>query len=231
MQRVSLAAVAAVSIVSLSADAHISISSGPAFANKSGQKITLGISHGCNDTDTVKVKITIPSAITSVRALYSDFGRPSVQRDANDSNPATNIRSITWTKTDTALEGDFGFYEITFRAKVADVPFSQIQLNVQQTCEDGTVEEWDQPATSTTGNPAPLLKVVPSRLPGWNKVTLGTAVSVDDLPVYFGDALIVWKGNSAFSTNANTRDMILATPGVTELTTALAAGDEIWVKY
>lgn len=234
MQRVSVAAFAAVTMFSFSVAAHPSISSGPAFANKSGQKITFGISHGCDGADTVKIKVTIPTGVTSVRGLYSDFGRPVLTRDVNDVNPQANVRAVTWTKLDNELDNDEAFYEITLRAKIPDVPFTQLQWNVEQTCKKGnvtTVVNWDQPPGATSGEPASMLKVVPQRVAGWNKFTLTTAVSVDDLPTYFGDAQIVWKGTSAFSPNANTRTMIQGTTGVSELTTGLAVGDEIWVKY
>jgi hypothetical protein len=79
-----------------------------------------------------------------------------------------------------------------------------------------------------TVEPAPGLLIVPAHVPGWNKVTVPAAVA--DLGVYFGDALIVWKGTAAFSANPATKDMIAGTPGVTALT-SLAASDEIWVKY
>lgn len=235
MQRVSLAAFAAVTAISFTVDAHPTVASGNAFANKGSQKITFGLGHGCDGADTIKIKIEIPTTVTSVRALYSDFGRPAITRDPNNPNPQTNIRSIEWTKTDTELDTDFAFYEFTLRGRIADVPFSKQQFNVTQTCklpgQTATTVLWDQPPDATSGEPAPILNVVPQRIAGWNRFVLTTAVAVDDLPVFFGDAQIVWRGTEAFSTNSNTRAMIQGTTGVTELTTGLAIGDEIWVKY
>ena len=69
---------------------------------------------------------------------------------------------------------------------------------------------------------------MPARLPGWNKLTVPVAVS--DLSVFFSDALIVWKGTSAYSANSATKELIAATPGVGALT-SLAANDEIWARY
>lgn len=230
MLRTSLAALAVVSAFSFSAHAHVSLASGPAFADKS-QKITFSVGHGCEGSDTVKVEIEIPTQITSVRGLASDFGKVTVTRDPNDTNAATNIRRLTWTKpAGTELDEDVGFYEITLRGKVANQPFTQVQINVHQTCANGAEEHWTA-APGASGSPAPILKVVPSRLAGWNKVIVPVAIAKADLPTYFGDALIVWKGTSAFSSNANTRAMILGTTGVTELDADLAVGDEVWVKY
>lgn len=228
MQRISLAAAFAVALISSTAEAHISIANPSVAANTSGQKITLAISHGCGTSDTRSIKVDIPTGVlTSIRPLYSDFGAFSVTKAGN---PA-QVTSITWTKTEPALDADDAFYEITFRARVADMPFTQVPVTVTQTCADGTVVPWDQPPGATTGEPAPLLTIVPARTTGWNKFTLTKAIAVADLPVYFKEALIVWKGNAAFSTNLVTAMLISTTNGVTPLATDLAIGDEIWVKY
>lgn len=211
------------------ARAHVSIASGPAQANKS-QKITLGVGHGCDGADTIKVRVEIPAGISSVRALYSDFGKPTIE------GTAAAVTAIVWTKDPAdLLAEDYGYYELTFRARVADVPFTGIMFKVLQTCRSTagveTTVAWDQPAGSTSGEPGPVLNVVPSRITGWNKVTLTTAVAAASFGTFFGDAQIVWKGNSAYSANAALAPLITGTPGVTAMTTDLAAGDVIWVKY
>jgi periplasmic copper chaperone A len=219
------------------AQAHSSISSGPAQATKS-QKITVSVGHGCEDDamkhlDTIKVRVTIPAGVTSVRALRSDFGKPTVVRSGE------TVTHVEWTKPAAELlDGDDAYYELTIRARVGDVAFSRLQFNVEQTCEDSTTGEqvvvnWDQPPGSTTGNPAPLLTVVPPRVPGWNKFTIpaGTTVAADDFGTFFGDAVIVWRGTAAFSSNSITMTQIGATAGVTVLDSSLAASDEIYVKY
>jgi len=235
MQRVTLAAFAAVTVFSGLAIAHPTVASGPGFANKGSQKITFGLAHGCDGADTIKIKVDIPTTVTSIRALYSDFGRPTITRDPNNANPQTNVRSIEWVKGDTELDEDFAFYEFTLRGRIADVPFTKILFTVTQTCKvpnaSPTTVVWDQPPESTVGEPAPVLNVVPQRVAGWNKFVLTTAVAAEDVPLYFADAQIVWRGTEAFSPNSNTRAMIQGTTGVTELTTDLAVGDEIWVKY
>jgi periplasmic copper chaperone A len=217
---------------SSTAVAHPSIASGPAFANKS-QKITMGLSHGCDGADTLAITIDIPAGVTSVRPLFSDFGKPSVTKDSSG-----NVTSVTWRKTDADLQSaDIQFYEFTLRARIPDVGFTRQQWITHQTCRDAngveTLVHWDQPPGSTTGEPAPMLTVVPARLPGWNKVVLGanTTIAAVDLPTFFGDALIVWRGNSAFSSNPNTMTLIQGTAGVSVLATDLAPNDEIWVKY
>lgn len=209
------------------AHAHPHIDSGPAQANKSGQLVTFGVSHGCTGKDTVKIEVAIPPGISSVRGLYGPFGAPTVTKDASN-----NVTSVTWEKA-TFETGDNTYPQFTLRLKVADVPFTSIPFSVTQTCRDGTgdtVVAWDQPDDST-GKAAPRLTVVPSRVTGWNKFTMSAALAEADVPMYLADAQIVWRGTSAYSSNPVIAAMIAMTPGVTPLAGGLAAGDEIWVKY
>jgi periplasmic copper chaperone A len=225
---ITLAALASV------AHAHVSISSGPAAANKS-QIITFAVGHGCEDSaakhlDTVKVRVTIPTGVTSVRALFSDFGKPTLIKSSS------TVTHVEWTKpTADLLDGDDGYYELKIRARVPDAPFTKLKFDVQQTCEDSTthaqvVVDWNADEGSTTGEPAPMLTVVPARTTGWNKFTAPRDVTQEEVPTYLGDALIVWRGTAAYSSNAITAALITTTPGVTALN-GLAANDEIWVKY
>jgi uncharacterized protein YcnI len=213
---------------SSAAEAHVALASGPAAAAKS-QKITLAVGHGCEGSDTVRVRVDIPAGITSVRALFSDFGKPTLIRNG------TTVTAVEWQKADAdVLAGDDGYYELTIRARVPDAAFTQLQLDVTQVCRSPlgveTTVLWDQPPGST-GNTAPLLTVVPARSAGWNKIALGRGVAAADLPLYFGDAQIVWRGSAAYSANADTMAQIGNTPGVTALSGDLAAGDELWVRY
>jgi hypothetical protein len=107
-----------------------------------------------------------------------------------------------------------------------------------QTCRSasGTLTnvEWVAPPGTVTPDggiapePAPTLMLLPARTPGWNKFTIPAAIP--DVSVYFKDALVVWKGTAAYSSNALTAAQLKTEPGVTVLT-ALAAGDEVSVKY
>lgn len=222
---ISGAAVALVLSTAGVAAAHVSIASGPAAANKS-QKITFGVGHGCEGADTVKVRVEIPAALTGVRALRSDFGKATVERDAADV-----ITAITWDKPlAELLDEDYGYYEITIRGRTPDAAFTKLVFAVTQTCRTAagveTVVHWDG-----TENEAPTLVIAPAHQAGWNRYTLATAVTEEDLPAYLGDALIVWRGTAAYTSNPNTLAQIQATTGVSVLTGGLAAADEIWVKY
>ncbi len=223
----TLAGIAA--LVSATAEAHVSIASGPAFANVS-QEVTFGVGHGCDGADTYRVQVEIPSTVSSVRPETSDFGQVDLETDA-----AGIVVAVTWTKAKASvLDADTQYYKLMLRLKAPDQPFSTVYLPAHQTCRaaDGseTVVDWvgiDEAAGSTV-EPAPALYILPARFPGWNKFTLGNAV--DDLKSFFGDAQIVWAGKKAYSVNPSTTELIGETAGVSALT-SLAAGDEIWVKY
>jgi uncharacterized protein YcnI len=229
---VLVTAVMGVAVTPDLAHAHITIASGPAFANTT-QEITFGVGHGCAGADTYKVRVDIPSTVTSVRPERSDFGKVSVEKDATGT-----ITAAVWQKADAdALDTDIAYYKLVIRLKVPNQPFTTVFFPAHQTCRaaDGTLSTTDWVALPTdpsvdggTDEPAPALNIVPARLPGWNKLTV--PVAVPDLTVFFPDALIVWKGTAAYSVNPSTQDLIKATPGVTALS-SLAANDELWVRY
>jgi hypothetical protein len=213
-----------------SASAHPSITSGPAAANKS-QKITFGVSHGCSGADTVALRVEVPAGISSVRPLTGDFGKPSIE------GTAAAVTAVSWRKPVTDLQDtDFGYYELTIRARVADVSFTKIYFRVFQTCRTAagveTTVDWTA-LPGEQGNEAAALTVVPSRQPGWNRYTLGATAQIlaADLPTYFADAQIVWLGTAAYSANPNTMALIGTTAGVTPLGGDVTAGQELWVKY
>jgi len=230
MQRIVTALFAGfAALVSSTAQAHVSIASGPAFANTSGE-VAFGVGHGCAGADTYRVQIEIPAGITSVRPETSDFGQVDVEMDAADT-----VVSVTWTKSDASvLAADTQYYKLLLRLKAPDRAFTKLYFPAHQTCraKDGTetVVDWvgiDEPADSTV-EPAPTLYVLPARFPGWNKFTVSTAV--DDLKGFFADAQIVWSGSKAYSINPATTELIAGTSGTAALT-SIAEGEQVWVKY
>lgn len=218
-----------------SASAHVSLASGPAIANKS-QIIAFGVGHGCevgtDHLDTIKIRVTIPAGVTGVRALFSDFGKPTVVKNADKV-----VTHVEWTKpTSDLLADDDSYYELKVRAKVPDAPFTKLKFSVEQTCQNATtgaqvVVNWDADEGSSTGSPAPVLVVTPVHVAGWNKIKVPRALTQDEVPTYLGDAAIAWRGTAAYSPNAATAAMIAATAGVTALAGGLAVNDEIWVRY
>jgi len=210
--------------------AHVSIVSGPAFANTS-QEVSFGVGHGCAGADTYRVQIDIPAGVASVRPEPSDFGQVDLETDAGGS-----VVAVSWTKSDSSvLEADTQYYRLSMRLKAPDRPFSIVYLPAHQTCRaaDGreTTVDWvglDPVTDDAMIEPAPALYVLPARFPGWNKFAVETAI--DDLQGFFGDAQIVWSGHRAFSVNPTTSGLILETSGVSPLT-AIGAGEQIWVKY
>ncbi|MGE3768357.1 MAG: DUF1775 domain-containing protein [Kofleriaceae bacterium] len=222
-------------VSSSTAFAHITVASGPAQAGKSA-KVALAINHGCNSSseDTFKILVSFPAGtFSNIRPMRSDFGSYVFVKDGNQA-----ITGIEWTKpvADKRMADD-SYYELVFKATMPNTPFTKVKLDITQTCVDAagnttTPVHWDD---SNSAEPAPRLTIAPQRVNtiGWNKITIpaNTTVAATDLAAYFGDALIIWKGSAAFSTNPNTVEQINATTGVTLLAEALAAGDVIWVRY
>lgn len=211
--------------------AHIAVSSGPGFANTT-QEIAFGVGHGCEGTDTYSVKIDIPAGVTSVRPVRSDFGKVSVEKNAQG-----DVIAVVWQKADAeVLPSDLSYYKLVIRLKVPNQPFTTLYFPTHQTCKasNGTLTtvDWVGTPTTTGGTtapePAPELRIVPARKAGWNKYTVPAAVT--DLSLFFGDAQIVWKGTAAYSANVSTAELAKTTSGVSELT-SLQANDEIWVRY
>ena len=220
---------AAISLVPAIAAAHISVVSGPGYANTT-QIIKFGVGHGCEGMDTYSVRVEIPASVTSVRPMPSDFGKVSVETDATGA-----VTAVVWQRSyDDPFPSDIAYYELSIRARIGDNAFSTIYLPTHQVCHDPGADggtrstDWVATDPDAGGEPAPAVMVVPARKSGWNKFTATQAVS--NLGAYFPDALIVWKGNAAFSPNPATTDLIKTTSGVTALT-SISQGDELWVKY
>jgi hypothetical protein len=174
------------------------------------------------------VRIEFPAGVTSVRPVTSDFGKVSLEKDTTGT-----VTAIVWQKSDQdLLPGDTQYYKLTVRLKVPNQPFTTLYFPTHQTCKasDGKIltTDWVGTPTAPAAEPAPALVIVPARKPGWNKYTVPAAIP--DLGVYFGDAEIVWKGTAAYSSNPSITELAGTTSGVTALT-ALAANEEIWVRY
>jgi uncharacterized protein YcnI len=221
---------AACALSSSSAHAHVSLTSGPGYANQS-QVLNFGVGHGCEGADTVRVEITIPKEATNIRAMPSPFGDAQVKLD-----DAGVVSTVVFSK-DKARAVDDAYYQLSIRIKVPDAPFTTLYFPAKQVCRsaDGkeTTVDWaalpgDPPKEGETeAEPAPALNVLPVRYPGWNKITVENGVK--DLKV-FDDAQIVWQGNAAYSSNPATAGLIKSEDGVTQLS-EIKAGAEIWVKY
>jgi len=213
------------------ANAHVGVSSGPGFAG-TNQLVTFSVGHGCEGSDTRKVRIEIPPEVVSVRAVNSNLGPASVELD-----DAELVSAVTWEKLSSeVLEADTNYYSVTLRLGIPDLAFSTLYFPAYQTCETSDGELLEVPWTATVPEaevpegeePAPALTILPKRVPGWNKLSVPAAIA--DLSAFFSDAVIVWKDDAAYSPNEYTSQQIAKTSGVTALT-SLDAADEIWVKY
>ncbi|HET7543193.1 MAG TPA: YcnI family protein [Polyangiaceae bacterium] len=219
---------ALVALASATAEAHVSIVSGSAFANTS-QEVVFGVGHGCEGADTFRVQVEIPPGVTSIRPETSDFGQVDLETDASGA-----VVSVSWTKSDAnVLASDTQYYKLFLRLKAPDAPFTTLFFPAHQSCHAAggseTVVDWvGLDSSDSTVEPAPALRIVPARFPGWNKFSASTAV--DDLKGFFSDAEIVWVGSKAYSVNPATSELIAGTSGVSALS-SIAEGEQIWVKY
>lgn len=231
------AALMATIVLAAPAEAHVSLT-GPAIAGTS-QELTFGVGHGCSGVDTQRVRIVIPPGITSVRAVDAPWAKAVVEKDDTGL-----VKAVTWSKANAdVVDGDPNYYKVSLRIGVPNMPFTKLAFATYQTCRTpGGVEskhDWiggsaDAPAApgvdAAAIDPAPSVVIVPKRSPGWNKYVPTVAISGADLNAFFGDALIVWVANAAYSSNGETAARIKTEPN-TQVLDAIAAGATVWVKY
>jgi uncharacterized protein YcnI len=218
------------------ASAHVGFSSATAPANTTIEA-SFDVGHGCEGLDTYSVKINIPAGVTGLRVVeHQSFATVTVEKDATDT-----IKSVTFTKAQSAVRAsDDTFYKLMLRFKLPNAPFTRILFPTLQVCKsaDGTkVSQRDWAAAEETtladggmADPAPALILVPARVPGWNKFTAAADIAKFKVETLYKDALIVWAGESAYSSNPTTLAQIKAEDGVDVLET-IQPGTEFWVKY
>jgi len=222
-------------VIPVLAHAHVGVISGLTTAN-ANQEVTFGVGHGCAGADTYRVRIEMPAGLSAILPLTSDFGKITIEKDA-----AGTVTAVTWQKADgDVLASDSEYYKLVVRMRTPNQPFSTVYFPIIQTCKaaDGTLltTHWigkpGDPPLPDGGmlDPAGALPVVPARLPGWNKYTVPVAIAGTALAGWFSNAIIVWKGNAAYSVNPTTAELIKNTSGVVALE-SLQANDEIWVRY
>lgn len=224
-----------------SAFAHVSVTSAPHFANAYSE-FTFAVPHGCAglnsagqeqnfDSQKVEVKVDKSYGLSGLRPLNSVYGDVEISEDD------TTI-TLTWTKKGELYDSDTHAYNLQFRAKTPDTPFTTIYFPAIQHCISDTGEaltaEWvgmgahDHHGDSTV-KPAPKITLNPKRYPGWNLYTV--TQDMHDLSA-FSDAQIVWNADktAAWSANPLTQQMIMEDDTIGELE-MLSAGSQVWVKY
>jgi len=188
------------------------------FAGK-GYTATMNVGHGCEDAngtfyDTETLEVAIPATFTNVRPMDATWGAAAVEKDVDG-----NVTKLIWTRTATAHAEDTHLYQVSFKGTLPNLPMTTLEFVATQHCNGGTVE------TVWEGAKVPTLKLLPARLPGWNKYTAQADIDEATIKAFFADALIVWSGNAAYSVNPVTAGLI------TNTLTAIPTGAEFWVKY
>jgi hypothetical protein len=215
----NLTALAVLTLVPITAAlAHVSFTDNTAVGGKSFIA-TANISHGCTIVDahydTYRVEVELPAGIVA-RPMHSSLGQASVD------DPLTPT-VLTWDRPmGEAQSHDTHFYQLSFRFSVPNAPLSSLGFRTTQYCTDGSMQVgtlvWE-------GVDVPTIRVVPAHSPGWNKYTAQSNIDEDSIKSYFGDALIVWANNQAYSANPVTSGLI------TNPLTNIPTGTEYWVKY
>lgn len=215
------------------ANAHVSVTSGMATAGHYYQ-VDLAIPHGCDGADTERLVVQIPAALSGVRpvvAMDGDDSGISVEIDSSSGEVAT----LTYLRSQTRADDDMA-YTVSFRGKLADVPFTTLHFPTTQHCVGGLVSAWvgtgghhhhGGDAGDSDALPAPALFVYPQRHAGWNQYTAPD--HLHDMSI-FGDAEIVWKGNAAYSPNPAIMQLIEADEDSAVLS-EIHPEETIWVKY
>ncbi len=213
------------------ANAHVSVTSGTAYAG-SYYQVDLAVPHGCDGADTESIEVEIPASLSGVRPVFAFTGDSSAVSIEKDGSGA--VTKLTYTRSNDAGE-DSNAYSISFRGKLADVPFTTLYFPTTQTCFGGAVSAWvgtgghDHHGSSAESSelPAPSMMVYPTRHPGWNEYTAQD--HLHDMSI-FNDAEIVWKGSAAYSPNTATMEMIEADENSSVLE-QIHPDESFWVKY
>ena len=231
-KRLAIAALATASIQA--AHGHVSVTSETAYANGYYQ-VDLAVPHGCEGADTYRVEVELPAGFPAVRAVLGSLGYATIAAEADTGQPTT----LTWEKPMTdLLDSDSHAYEVSFRTKLPDTPFAKYYFPTTQYCRDdqgvestaawvGISSGHDHGGSASGEKPAPALFVYPARAPGWNQYTAPD--HLHDMSI-FNDAIIVWKGNAAYSPNPVTQQLIIDDAETTTLE-QIHPGETFWIKY
>lgn len=225
------------------AQAHVSVVSDTAYAN-GYYAATLAVPHGCDGMDTIGVEVEVPANFGTPRVFESALGKGSVAIEGETGNYI-----LTWTKaegTEQYAEDDHA-YEVSFRTRLPDTPFTTVYFPTRQFCESpvGATGQSDWVGTGGHGHdhgggggeseelPAPSMMIYPARYPGWN--TYEVTEHLHDMSI-FNDAEIVWWNDAAYSSNPLTLELIEedANTSVLEQIHPADEGQDptiIWVKY
>lgn len=223
---------AAIMLTSGLAEAHVSVASGTAFANSS-YRVDLSVPHGCDGADTERVEVEIPATLTSVRPIL-DFSEENSPITIERNETTGEVTKLIFERSQT-VESDENAYIVSFRGRLADVPFTTQHFPTTQYCVGGGVAAWvgagshDHHGGDSESDelPAPALFVYPARQPGWNQYTAPD--HLHDMGI-FKDAEIVWKGSAGYSPNPVTMDLIEADEDSSTLS-EIHPDESFWVKY
>jgi uncharacterized protein YcnI len=150
--------------------AHASLEQETAFSGNSYRGV-LRITHGCNGSPTVTVRVRIPDGVTRTKpmpkpgwTLETVVMTLDEPYERNDAIVTEDVRELIWRGG--LLSDDF-FDEFVFRADLPETIEEQtLYFRTVQECENGEFHRWIEipgPGESTEDfrEPAPALKLLP----------------------------------------------------------------------
>jgi uncharacterized protein YcnI len=168
MSKILLAATSAVAVLTLScaASAHATLERTEAPAD-TYHKATLRVPHGCQGSPTLRVRVQIPSGVTSVKPQPKAGWELSIQKAKLETPVTIEGRTITEGVVEVAWSGrllDEHLEEFGIMMKLPNAPGQTLYFNTVQECEKG-VHRWiEVPAADQPGQrlkePAPALKLL-----------------------------------------------------------------------
>ena len=152
--------------------AHIVLEDQAALAGRS-YKAVLKVSHGCEGSPTIALRVTIPAGFTGAKPMPKAGWKLDVKTDKfaepydNDGKQVTeDVSEITWTATSKASWLPEAHYdEFVLRGGLPKKD-GVMWFKVLQTCDKGSID-WSQiPASGVDAHslksPAALLEIIPS---------------------------------------------------------------------
>lgn len=153
----------------VSAHAGLETRSYPAGANA---KLVMHLSHGCEGSPTISVRIRIPDNVLNVKPQPKPGWQVTTVKGAL-TNPikgqhgetiTESVREIQWSGG--RLEDKF-YDEFVFRAQLPDLPGTTLYIPVVQECETGAHRWIETPEAGKTRrdykSPAPELRLLPKQ--------------------------------------------------------------------
>lgn len=164
-RRAALAAGAALLAATMPASGHVTVQPGEAVAG-SYVRAALAVTHGCNGSPTVALKVEIPEGVMSAKPQMKPGWQAEVHKRALTTPlPGPHGKPITEVVDEVSWHGgplpDSLFDTFGLLLKLPDKPGTTLYLPTVQTCEQGEMD-WAETPAGADGHlqrPAPAIRL------------------------------------------------------------------------